>query len=112
MAIHPQAGRPVAKENLTDVAELISLYYKTKPDVSNPDERVAFGTSGHRGSYLKKSFTEDHILAIAQAICEYRAGQGITGPLFMGKDTHALSNPAEKTAPVSYTHLRAHETVL
>ena len=98
MAVHPDAGKPVARENLTDVAELISLYYKMHPDVSNPDERVTFGTSGHRGSSLKNSFNEDHILAIAQAICEYRAGQGITGPLFMGKDTHALSNPAEKTA--------------
>jgi phosphoglucomutase len=98
MAIHPNAGKPVAKEDLTDVAELISLYYETQPDASNPDERVAFGTSGHRGSSLKKSFTEDHIMAIAQAICEYRANQGTTGPLFMGKDTHALSIPAEKTA--------------
>jgi phosphoglucomutase len=98
MAIHPDAGKPVAKQNLTDVAELISLYYATKPDVSNPDEKVAFGTSGHRGTSLKKSFNEDHIMAIAQAICEYRAGQGISGPLFMGKDTHALSIPAEKTA--------------
>ncbi len=98
MAIHPDAGKPVAKENLTDVAELVSLYYETQPDASNPDEKVAFGTSGHRGSSLKKSFTEDHIMAIAQAICEYRAGQGTTGPLFMGKDTHALSIPAEKTA--------------
>lgn len=98
MAIHPEAGKPVAKENLTDVAELISLYYETQPDATNPDEKVAFGTSGHRGSSLKKSFTEDHIMAIAQAICEYRAAQGTTGPLFMGKDTHALSIPAEKTA--------------
>ena len=98
MSIHPDAGKPVAKENLTDVAELISCYYETQPDVTNPDERVVFGTSGHRGSSLKNSFTEDHIMAIAQAICEYRAGQGTTGPLFMGKDTHALSTPAEKTA--------------
>ena len=98
MAIHPNAGKLVTKENLTDVAELISLYYETQPDVTNPDEKVSFGTSGHRGSSLKKSFTEDHIMAITQAICEYRANQGITGPLFMGKDTHALSIPAEKTA--------------
>ncbi len=98
MAIHPEAGKPVTKESLTDVAELVSLYYETQPDVTNPDEKVAFGTSGHRGSSLKKSFTEDHIMAISQAICEYRAEQGITGPLFMGKDTHALSIPAEKTA--------------
>ncbi len=98
MATHPNAGKPVAKENLVDVAELISLYYTAKPDVSKPDEKVAFGTSGHRGTSLKNSFNEAHIMAIAQAICEYRTGQGITGPLFMGKDTHALSTPAEKTA--------------
>jgi phosphoglucomutase len=98
MAIHPDAGNPVAEDKLTDVAELISLYYETQPDAGNPDQKVAFGTSGHRGSSLNNSFTEDHIMAIAQAICEYRAEQGITGPLFMGKDTHALSIPAEKTA--------------
>ena len=98
MSVHIHAGKPVAKEDLVDIAELISLYYETQPDISNPDQRVAFGTSGHRGTSLKTSFTEDHIMAIAQAICEYRADQGITGPLFMGKDTHALSTPAEKTA--------------
>ena len=98
MAIHPDAGKPVAKDKLTDVAELISLYYETKPNVANPDEKVAFGTSGHRGTSLKNSFNEDHIKAIAQAICEYRSRQDISGPLFMGKDTHALSTPAEKTA--------------
>ena len=98
MAIHPDAGKTVSKKNLTDVAELISRYYKIQPDVSSPDEKVAFGTSGHRGTSLKNSFNEDHILAIAQAICEYRFEEGITGPLFMGKDTHALSIPAEKTA--------------
>ena len=98
MAIHPSAGKPVATENLTNIAELISLYYETQPDVTNPDQKVAFGTSGHRGSSLNTSFTEDHIMAIAQAICEYRAEQGYTGPLFVGKDTHALSTPAEKTA--------------
>jgi len=98
MAIHPDAGKPVARQNLTDIAGLISLYYEAEPDVSDPDQKVAFGTSGHRGTSLKNSFNEAHILAISQAICEYRAGQGIDGPLFMGKDTHALSNPAEKTA--------------
>lgn len=98
MAIHPDAGQPVAKEKLTDIAELVSLYYETQPDVTHPDQKVAFGTSGHRGSSLNTSFTEDHIMAISQAICEYRAEQGITGPLFIGKDTHALSTPAEKTA--------------
>jgi phosphoglucomutase len=98
MAIHSDAGKPVTKEDLVDVAELVSLYYETQPDVEKPDQQVAFGTSGHRGSSLNTSFTEDHIMAIAQAICEYRAKQGYTGPLFMGKDTHALSTPAEKTA--------------
>jgi len=98
MAIHPDAGKPVARQNLTDIAGLISLYFEGKLDVADPDQRVAFGTSGHRGTSLKNSFNEDHILAISQAICEYRAAQGIDGPLFMGKDTHALSNPAEKTA--------------
>ncbi len=98
MAIHPDAGKPVKTENLTDIAELISLYYERQPDISNPDQRVAFGTSGHRGSSLKSSFTQSHIMAISQAICDYRTDQGITGPLFMGKDTHALSIPAEKTA--------------
>lgn len=98
MAIHPDAGKPIATERLTDIAELISLYYETQPDVTNPDQKVAFGTSGHRGTSLNTSFTEDHIMAISQAICEYRTEHGITGPLFMGKDTHALSTPAEKTA--------------
>jgi phosphoglucomutase len=98
MAIHPLAGKVVPKKNLTDIAELISLYYETQPDVTDPNQKVAFGTSGHRGSSLNTSFTEDHIMAISQAICEYRAKEGITGPLFIGKDTHALSTPAEKTA--------------
>ena len=98
MAIHPNAGKPVSREQLVDIPELISLYYETEPDPTNPDQQVAFGTSGHRGSSLNASFTEDHILAISQAICEYRAEQGITGPIFMGKDTHALSTPTEKTA--------------
>ncbi len=98
MAIHPLAGKIVPKKNLTDIAELISLYYETQPDVNIPSQKVSFGTSGHRGSSLNMSFTEDHIMAIAQAICEYRAKEGINGPLFVGKDTHALSTPAEKTA--------------
>jgi phosphoglucomutase len=98
MAIHELAGKPVPKENWADIAELISQYYETQPDVTDPNQKVAFGTSGHRGTSLNGSFTEDHIMAITQAICEYRAEQGITGPLFVGKDTHALSTPAEKTA--------------
>lgn len=98
MAISPAAGKPVAKSQLADIAEIISLYYETQPDVNEPTQKVAFGTSGHRGLSTNGSFTEDHILAISQAICEYRAEQGITGPLFIGKDTHALSTPAEKSA--------------
>jgi phosphoglucomutase len=98
MSIHPNAGKPVCKKDLVNIPELLSLYYETEPDLQDPAQRVAFGTSGHRGTSLNGSFTEDHILAIAQAICEYRAAHDITGPLFMGKDTHALSTPAEKTA--------------
>lgn len=98
MPLHPNAGKPVSKNDLTDIAELISLYYEIHPDVENPDQKVAFGTSGHRGSSLKDNFTEAHIKAISQAICEYRKSEGTTGPLFIGKDTHALSTPAEKTA--------------
>ena len=98
MPIHPLAGKTVPKENLSDIAELISLYYEMQPDVTDPNQKVAFGTSGHRGSSLNTSFTEDHIMAITQAICDYREKESITGPLFIGKDTHALSTPAEKTA--------------
>ncbi|MDH3346058.1 MAG: phosphoglucomutase (alpha-D-glucose-1,6-bisphosphate-dependent) [Kiritimatiellaceae bacterium] len=98
MSVSPLAGKIVPKEKLTDIAELISCYYETQPDVTDPNEKVSFGTSGHRGTSLNASFTEDHIMAISQAICEYREKEGITGPLFIGKDTHALSTPAEKTA--------------
>ena len=98
MSIHPEAGHPVDEKNLTDIAALVSAYYETEPDLSDPAQRVIFGTSGHRGSSLKGSFTEDHIMAITQAICEYRTQAGISGPLFIGKDTHALSTPAEKSA--------------
>ncbi len=98
MPLHPEAGTHVQPGQTIDIAALVSLYYETQPDTGNPDQRVAFGTSGHRGSSLKTNFTEYHISAITQAICEYRATQGTTGPLFMGKDTHALSTPAEKTA--------------
>src|SRR5437667_6061999 len=98
MAISPLAGKPAPREMLVDLARLEAKYYEHKPDVRNPEERVSFGTSGHRGSSLRGSFTEAHILAITQAICDYRRSQGIDGPLFMGKDTHALSRPAERTA--------------
>jgi phosphoglucomutase len=98
MAISPLAGKPAPREMLVDLARLEQEYYEHKPDVGNPDERVSFGTSGHRGSSLRGSFTEAHILAITQAICDYRRSQGTDGPLYMGKDTHALSRPAERTA--------------
>jgi phosphoglucomutase len=97
-AISPMAGRPAAKELLVDVARLEREYFARKPDVSDPNQRVAFGTSGHRGTSLQGTFTETHILAITQAICDYRRSQGTDGPLYMGKDTHALSVPAQRTA--------------
>ena len=93
-----RAGQPAQPSDLIDVAEVIAAYYERVPDVTVPEQRVVFGTSGHRGSSLDSAFTETHIAAITQAIVEYRAGQGITGPLFIGKDTHALSRPAETTA--------------
>ncbi|HXK22191.1 MAG TPA: phosphoglucomutase (alpha-D-glucose-1,6-bisphosphate-dependent) [Myxococcota bacterium] len=98
MAISPLAGKPAPKEILVDLARLERDYYARVPDPDDPAQRVAFGTSGHRGSSLNGSFTESHILAITQAICEYRRARGIDGPLFMGKDTHALSGPAQRTA--------------
>src|SRR5579864_8904844 len=97
-AISPLAGKPAPKELLIDPARLQRDYFERKPDVSDPDQLVAFGTSGHRGCALHGTFNEAHILAITQAICEYRKGQGIDGPLYMGKDTHALSEPAQRTA--------------
>ena len=97
-AISPLAGRPAPKEMLVDVARLEREYFGRQPDLSDPNQRVSFGTSGHRGTPLEGTFTEAHILAITQAICDYRRGQGIDGPLYMGKDTHALSGPAQRTA--------------
>src|SRR6266481_5142892 len=97
-ALSPLAGKPAQKEMLIDVARLEREYFERKPDVSDRNQLVAFGTSGHRGSSLHGAFNEAHILAITQAICEYRRGQGIDGPLYMGKDTHALSVPAQRTA--------------
>ncbi len=94
---HPLAGHPAPPASLTDIPALLAAYLDT-PDISDPRQRVAFGTSGHRGSALDGSFNEAHILAITQAVCEFRAQQGITGPLFLGKDTHALSGPAQTTA--------------
>jgi phosphoglucomutase len=93
-----RAGTRALPEDLINVDQVVSAYYDVHPDPSVAAQRVAFGTSGHRGSSLKASFNEDHILAITQAIVEYRRSQGITGPLFLGKDTHALSDPAQDTA--------------
>lgn len=93
-----RAGTVALPQDLVDLSTLLDAYYDVSPDLGDPAQRVAFGTSGHRGSSLKASFNEGHIAAITQAIVEYRAGQGITGPLFMGKDTHALSEPAQNTA--------------
>src|SRR6201993_684404 len=97
-ALSPLAGKPAPKELLIDVARLEREYFDRKPDVSDRNQLVAFGTSGHRGSSLHGAFNEAHILAITQAICDYRRGQRIDGPLYMGKDTHALSSPAQRTA--------------
>src|SRR5579864_1952054 len=98
MSVHPNAGKLPDKSMLIDVDRLVAAYYNEMPDVSVPAQRVAFGTSGHRGSSFDRAFNESHILAISQAICEYRAAQNITGPLYLGIDTHALSRPAAATA--------------
>jgi phosphoglucomutase len=98
ISISPLAGRPAPKEMLVDVSRLEREYFERKPNLGDPSQMVSFGTSGHRGSSLRGSFTEAHILAITQAICDYRRSQGTDGPLCMGKDTHALSGPAQRTA--------------
>ncbi len=98
MAIHPLAGQPAPAELLIDVAELERAYYERQPNLDDPAQQVNFGTSGHRGSSLDGAFNEAHILAVTQAICEYRQANGIDGPLFMGKDSHALSSPAQCNA--------------
>src|SRR5919112_1108742 len=93
-----RAGQPAAPSDLIDVASLVTAYYTIEPDPAEPAQQVAFGTSGHRGSAFDAAFNEAHILATTQAICEYRAAQGIDGPLFLGVDTHALSRPAAASA--------------
>ncbi len=98
MPVSPLAGKPAPRDLLVNIPRLVTLYYANRPDVSDPAQQVAFGTSGHRGSPSKASFNEHHILAVAQAISELRKKKGIDGPLFMGKDTHALSEPALATA--------------
>jgi phosphoglucomutase len=98
MSLHELAGKPAPLSILVNLNELEKAYYNAKPDVSNPAQMVAFGTSGHRGTSIDASFTESHILAIVQAICDYRNEKGCAGPLYIGKDTHFLSNAAQKTA--------------
>src|ERR1700675_3173890 len=98
MAANPRAGQPAQPEDLIDVAQVVTAYYTVEPDPDNVDQQVVFGTSGHRGSSLDAAFNEAHILATTQAIVEYRAEQGTTGPLFIGRDTHALSEPAWASA--------------
>jgi phosphoglucomutase len=98
VTVSPLAGRPAPKEMLVDPARLEREYYERQPDLGDPNQLVSFGTSGHRGSSFTGAFTEAHIAAITQAICDYRRGQGIDGPLYMGRDTHALSEPAQRTA--------------
>jgi phosphoglucomutase len=98
MTLHALAGKPAPADRLVDVARLEREYYERRPDLSDPGQLVSFGTSGHRGSSLRGTLTEAHILAITQALCEYRHSHDITGPLYLGKDTHALSGPAQRTA--------------
>src|SRR5215510_13493629 len=97
-AVSPLAGKPAPRAMLIDVTRLEREYFERRPDISDRNQLVSFGTSGHRGSPLNGTFTESHILAITQAICDYRREQRIDGPLYMGQDTHALSAPAERTA--------------
>ena len=98
MTLSPLAGKPAPREMLVDPARLERQYFERRPDPRDPEQRVSFGTSGHRGSPLRGSFTEAHIAAITQAICDFRRMRGSDGPLFMGRDTHALSGPAQRTA--------------
>src|SRR5262245_7703449 len=97
-SVSPLAGKPASPSLLVSIPRLVAAYYTERPDPFVPDERVSFGTSGHRGSSFRRSFNEWHVLAIAQALCRYRSQQGIDGPLFMGIDTHALSEPALRSA--------------
>ncbi|MBT8490466.1 MAG: phosphoglucomutase, alpha-D-glucose phosphate-specific, partial [Deltaproteobacteria bacterium] len=98
MTLHGLAGKPAPRHMLINVPRVVSAYYTGHPDASEHEQQVAFGTSGHRGSSLRKSFNEDHILATTQAICDYRSANTINGPPFLGVDTHALSVPSFATA--------------
>jgi phosphoglucomutase len=111
MSIHPLAGKPAPADKLIDVAKLERDYHERRPDVSKPTQLVSFGTSGHRGTALNGTFTEAHILAITQAVCDYRRAHGVSGPLVIGKDTHALSGPAQRTA-VEVLSANGVETIL
>src|SRR5215475_331872 len=95
--ISPLAGKPAPLSLLVDLGRLEREYYARRPEMSDPLQHVSFGTSGHPGSSLKATFTESHIAAITQAVCDYRRSQAIDGPLYLGKDTHALSGPAQRT---------------
>ena len=115
--MHERAGQKAKASELVDITALTSAYFEHKPDVSNPMQKVAFGTSGHRGSSLNVSFNEQHILAITQAIVEYRASQDIRGPIYVGRDTHALSEPAELSvlevlAGNDALHSRLHKAIV
>jgi len=96
--VNPLAGKPAEPSMLTNVPRLVTAYFASKPDPSNPAQRVAFGTSGHRGSAFNHAFNENHILSVSQAVCDHRKASGITGPLFVGIDTHALAEPALASA--------------
>ena len=96
MSVHDLAGQPAPESSLVDVAKLVAAYQTERPDPSVAEQRVSFGTSGHRGSSLNRTFNEAHILATTQAICEYRNQAGIDGPLFLGMDTHAPSRPTRR----------------
>ena len=98
MALDPLAGQPVPGDRLADIPALVAAYYELVPDPAVDAQRISFGTSGHRGSALEKSFNRNHILAVTQAVCEYRQQAGITGPVFLGRDSHALSTPAQISA--------------
>ena len=103
MSVAENAGRLADPADLVDVDALIGAYFDERPDPAVAGERVSFGTSGHRGSSTARTFNEDHVLAIAEAVCRYRAEQGIDGPLFLGRDTHALSEPAAASSASTST---------
>ena len=103
MATDPNAGKPADPKTLVNIPRLVAAYYTGRPDAAVHAQRVAFGTSGHRGSSLALSFNEAHILAVTQAICEHRKKEGATGPLYLGMDTHALSEPAFRSVAIDTT---------